>query len=111
MDVYRGGKSTLPRGFHTLTTHASLNGISYPSFQTLLREALTIGQDPVPRSGQGWLVSSDLGATPSLPHAGFHLCGLAPWEPPKHTQPVQEVHLLWEHGVLSLPSYPPQPES
>lgn len=74
------------------------------------QEALTIGQDTMPRSGQGWLVSSDLGATPSLPHAGFHPCGLAPWEPPNHTQPVQEVHLLWEHGVLSLPSHPPQPE-
>lgn len=43
------------------------------------------GQDIVPESGQGGFISSVLGATPSLPHSGFHPCGLAPWEPPKHT--------------------------
>lgn len=91
---------------------ASLICLHYQvSSQTLLPGSPHIGQAIVPESGQGGLISSDLQATRSLPHSGFHPCGLAPWEPPQTHKPLQEMHLLREHGVLSLPSHPPQLES
>lgn len=92
----------------TLASMAFLICLHYQvSSQTLLLGSPHIGQAIVPESEQGGLISSDLGATLSLPHSGFHPCGLAPWEPP-NTQ-ATAGNASPQGTWCSVPAQPPAP--
>lgn len=89
---------------------ASLICLHYQvSSQTLLPGSPHIGQAIVPESGQGGLISSDLQATRSLPHSGFHPCGLAPWEPPPPNTQATAGNASPQGTWCSVPAQPPAP--